>query len=179
MTEGASQEDDSLELESRREIYQAVRDTPGIHFRELLRDTEYAQGTLQYHLRWLVDEALLERSEDGEFTRYYPSKKFEPADKAVMDALRREYSRRIIAHLATAGPLSTSELADRLEKSASTTSWHLSRLTGAGVVAKERDGRSVLYSLTDRSRVMRLYTVYQKSFTDRLLDNLLGLWEDY
>ena len=179
MTEGTPTGDDAFELESRRVIYQTIRSTPGIHFRELLRRTEYAQGTLQYHLKWMVNEGLIERSEDGEFARYYPSGEFEIEDKAVMDALRREYSRRIIAHLAADGPLSTSELAERLGKSASTVSWHLSRLADTGVVTKEREGRTVYYSLTDPHRVVRLFTVHQKSFTDRLLDRLIGLWEEY
>lgn len=166
------------ELESRRAIYRSVRASPGVHFRGLLRELDYAQGTLQYHLRWLVDEGLVEAVDDGEYTRYYPSE-FEPEDWAVMNALRREYSRRIVAILAAEGPQTTNGLAERLGKAQSTISWHLSRLHDAGVVTKSRVGQSVEYDLEDRDRVMRLYTVHQRSFTDRLVDNVLGIWDDY
>lgn len=166
-------------LDSRREIFDAIRATPGIHFRALHRRLPYAQGTLQYHLRHLDRQDLVDEENDGEFTRYYAAETFEPADKAVMNALRREYSRRIVAHLAADGSLTTSALADRLDKSPSTVSWHLSRLREAGLVTSERDGRSVPYRLTDPERVTRLYTIHRKSFTDRLVDRLLDIWDEY
>ncbi|MFB6165608.1 MAG: winged helix-turn-helix transcriptional regulator [Haloarculaceae archaeon] len=166
-------------LPSRREIYQAVRDAPGTHFSALADRLEYASGTLQYHLAWLVEEGLLERADDGEYTRYYPTGEFDDADRAAMAALRRKYSRRIIAHLAADGPATTSELAERLEKAPSTVSWHLSRLEEAGIVDRERDGRAVEYALVDRDRIVRLYVAYRGSFTDRLVDGLLGIWDGY
>jgi len=171
--------DPDIELESRRAIYQEVADTPGIHFRALLDELDYAQGTLQYQLRWLADEGLIDVSEDGKYTRYYPASAFDGADQAVMNALRREYSRRILAHLLVDGPLSTTDLSDRLEKAQSTVSWHLSKLADAGLVAKERDGQRVLYRVSDPDRVRHLYTIHRQSFTDRIVDRLLGLWGSY
>lgn len=168
-----------IELESRRAIYQWVADNPGVHFRALLDELGYAQGTLQYHLRWLAEEGLVDVSDDGKFTRYYPAAEFDETDRLVMNALRREYSRRILAHLLADGPLSTSDLAERLEKANSTVSWHLSNLADAGLVSKERDGRRVVYSVVDPDRVSRLYAVHRRSFTDRVVDRLLGLWESY
>ena len=168
-----------LELDSRRAIYQRIADTPGIHFRALLEELDYAQGTLQYQLRWLADEGLIEASDDGKYTRYYPEADFDEADQTVMNALRREYSRRILAHLLADGPLSTNELSDRIGKADSTVSWHLSNLADADLVTKDRDGRSVVYRVSDPDRVAYLYTVHRQSFTDRVVDRLLGLWESY
>jgi len=168
-----------IELESRREIYQRVVDAPGTHFRALFDDLEYAKGTLQYHLHQLADEDLIEVSDDGQYTRYYPAADFDDADQRVMNALRREYSRRILARLLAEGALSTTELSERLGKSQSTVSWHLSNLTDAGLLEKARDGRSVIYEVTDPDHVRYLYTVYQRSFADRVVDRLLGLWDKY
>jgi predicted transcriptional regulator len=168
-----------LELESRRAIYQEIAATPGSHFRALLDELDYAQGTLQYQLRWLADEGLIDVSEDGKYTRYYPAAEFDDADRTVMNALRREYSRRILAHLLVDGPLSTTELSDRLEKAQSTVSWHLAKLADAGLVTKERDGQRVLYRVSDSDRVRYLYTIHRQSFTDRIVDRLLGLWDSY
>ncbi|MFB6154868.1 MAG: winged helix-turn-helix transcriptional regulator [Haloferacaceae archaeon] len=170
---------DDLELESRRQIFQYVLDNPGIHFRGLVEAFDYAQGTLQYHVRWLVDEGLLESSEDGSYTRYYPAESFDEGDQTVMNALRRTISRRIVAYLAAEGPLTTTDLSDRLDRSRSTVSWHLSKLSEANLVEKERDGRRVLYHLTDAERVTYLYTVHRQTFTDRLVDRLFDLWDAY
>lgn len=171
--------DPELDLESRRAIYQHVASNPGLHFRALLDALDYAQGTVQYHLRWLEEQGLIEESHDGKYTRYYPADSFDDVDQAVMNALRREYARRIIAHLVADGPLSTTELSDRLEKSPSTVSWHLSKLEEAGLVTKERHGRRVEYELTDPDRVKYLYTVHRKTFTDRVVDRLFDLWDSY
>ncbi|MFB6121475.1 MAG: winged helix-turn-helix transcriptional regulator, partial [Halobacteriaceae archaeon] len=118
-------------------------------------------------------------SDDGKYTRYYPAADFDEADQTVMNALRREYSRRILAHLLSDGPLSTTELSDRLDKAQSTVSWHLSKLADADLVTKERDGRSVVYEVTNPDRVTYLYTIHRQSFTDRVVDRLLGLWDGY
>lgn len=174
-----SDPDPDIDLESRRAIYQRVATTPGTHFRALLDELDYAQGTLQYQLRWLADEGLIEAAEDGKYTRYYPAADFDDADRTVMNALRRKYSRRILAHLLTDGPLSTTDLSGRLDKARSTVSWHLSNLADAGLVTKERDGQRVLYRLRDPDRVKYLYTVHRQSFTDRIVDRLLGLWDGY
>jgi len=179
MTGANPGDEPELDLQSRRTIYQYVRDNPGSHFRALLEDLEYAQGTLQYHLRWLEDQGLLEESDDGKFTRYYPAEEFDEVDQAVMNALRREYARRIVAHLAVEGALSTADLSDRLERSPSTVSWHLSKLEDADLVTKERQGRSVEYELRDPERVQYLYTVHRRTFTDRVVDRLFNLWDSY
>lgn len=170
---------EDLELESRRDIYQFVAANPGSHFRAVVDALEYAQGTVQYHLQWLEREGLVETSEDGKFTRYYPAESFDEMDRAVMNAFRREYARRIVAHLAADGPLTTAALSDRLEKSASTVSWHLSKLHDAGLVTKERQGRTVEYELTDPERVTYLYTIHRKTFMDRVVDRLFDLWDSY
>ena len=168
-----------LDLASRRAIYQHVAENPGVNFRALLDALDYAQGTVQYQLRWLADEGLIEVADDGQYTRYYPAAEFDAADQRVMNALRREYSRRILAHLLTDGPLSTTDLSDRLDKAKSTVSWHLSNLAEADLVTKERDGRAVVYEVSDPDRVTYLYTIHRQSFTDRVVDRLLGLWEGY
>lgn len=170
---------EDLELPTRRTIYQHVADTPGIHFRALFDELDIAKGTLQYHLHWLDDEELVEVRDSGEYTRYYPAGSFDEDDQAVLDALRRTIARRILAYLVSEGPLTTTELTDRIEKSQSTISWHLSNLTEADLVEKERDGRSVYYEVIDADQVQYLYTVYRGSFTDRLVDRLFDLWESY
>lgn len=55
----------TLELQSRREIYQAIEDAPGVYGRVLLDRLDYAKGTLQYHLDWLDDAGLIQVADDA------------------------------------------------------------------------------------------------------------------
>lgn len=168
-----------LELASRRELFQYVSSNPGVHFRAIVDEFEYAKGTVQYHLRWLTEHELVTASDDGKYTRYYSAADFDETDRIVMNALRRKYSRRVLAHLLVDGPLSTTVLSDRLDKATSTVSWHLSTLSDADLVSKERDGRRVVYDVTDPDHVTSLYVAHQRTITDRVVDNLLGLWDAY
>lgn len=168
-----------LDLETRREIYREIDDNPGIHFRGLFDEVSLAKGTLQYHLHWLEDEGLVESSDDGQFTRYYAAETFEEADQRVLNALRRKIARHVLTLLLVEDGLSTAELSDRLEKSRSTISWHLSKLDDTDLVEKRREGRRVIYELSDPERVRHLYTIYRRSFTDRMVDRMLDLWEGY
>lgn len=162
------------ELETRRRIHGLVQQHPGLHFRDLVSRLDLAQGTVQYHLGVLVREGLLTVSEDRGFTRYYAGGRVRPEDRPILDALRRQYARCIVAHLVEKD-LSTQELSTLLGKAPSTVSWHLARLTEAGVVEKERQGQTVLYRLARPGRVVYLYTVYRASLMDRLVDGLLGV----
>lgn len=167
------------DVASRRRIFQTIQEHPGLHFKDLLARVGLAQGTVQYHLQHLMDEGLITVSHDRGFTRYYAEGRLRAEDRPLMDALRREYGRRILAHLAAEGPLTTMALASRLGKASSTVSWHLARLAEAGLVDRRREGQEVYYALADRDRVIYLYTVFRGSLMDRLVDRLLGLWEGY
>lgn len=167
------------ELESRRVIHRTIQEHPGLHFRELLSRVSLAQGTLQYHLQRLQSDGLVAVSLDRGFTRYYTTTRLRPEDRPMIDALRREYGRRILAHLAAEGPLTTQALSERLGKTPSTISWHITRLLDAGLLTRTRVAQEVRYGLADRERILYLYTTFQQSFTDRLVDRLLGLWDAY
>lgn len=169
----------SPDLGSRRRIYQIIHDHPGLHFRELLARCRLAQGTLQYHLPRMAQDGLIAVSNDGGFTRYYATGRLRLEDRPIIDALRREYGRRILATLVAEGALPTHALAQRLGRTSSTVSWHLARLSEAGLVLRRREGQEVLYEIADAARVIHLYTLYRASFTDRLVDSLLGLWDSY
>jgi len=172
-------DESDLESVSRRAIYQHIATHPGLHFRELEAELAYAKGTLQYQLRWLDEEGIVEVRDDGKYTRYYPAAEYDEIEQTVIDALRRKYSRRILAHLLSEEALSTTELSERIDKAPSTISWHLSKLADADLISKRQEGRSVVYEVNDPTRVKYLYTVHQKSFTDRVVDEILDLWESY
>ena len=59
-----------------------------------------------------------------------------------------EPTRTQIVRVLSAGPLSAGDLASILDRSKSATSQHLRVLREAGIVSAERDGRTVIYSLT-------------------------------
>ncbi len=53
-----TKEDKALELEARRTIYEFVVSSPGTHLREIQRQIDLPLGTVEYHLKYLVDKEM-------------------------------------------------------------------------------------------------------------------------
>jgi DNA-binding transcriptional ArsR family regulator len=87
-------------------------------------------------------------------TIFYPARGiaalWEPATASGLPGLERLLG-ATRAHLLVAleRPAATIELAERLRRSAPAISQHLGTLREAGLVAGQRDGRQVVYALTD------------------------------
>ncbi len=89
-----------LELETRKELYELIRDSPGIHLRELERRLDLVVGSLQYHLHYLEKNNLISRFKDEEYVRYFVSKKIpEKHEREIIYFLRRKGSRHILINL--------------------------------------------------------------------------------
>ena len=86
--------------------------------------------------------------------------------KAFHRALGDVTRLRAVQILATDGALSVSELVRRLKVSQPLMSWHLRRLTRAGIVRTERVGREVRCSF-DRERFVELQERSYRTLVNR------------
>jgi len=167
-----------IELEARRRIYRAIKRSPGIHFRELLKRLGIVVGELQYHLDWLVRKGIIRMERDEGFTRYFP-KDFvlDEQDREIMRHLWRRTTRKIIIWLLQ-NPCSTlTEISKAINRSPSTTSWHLDKLVRAGLVVRRKE-RTTFFTIREPERVVRLLILYRESFLDRIVDSFIEVWEE-
>ena len=81
--------DKALELEARREIFEAISSFPGIHFREILRRVHLPHSSVSYHLRYLMKESIITEVEDGGLKRYYIRGKVDHTVKTILSILRK------------------------------------------------------------------------------------------
>lgn len=132
------EDDELLEQETRRTVFEAVRDDPGIHLRELGRWVGgYTKAV--YHVSALEDANLLERRRDGHCVRLYP------AGEEQLDGRRR--LRDDLRALVRERPgINQSEAARELGCTPQVVSHHARRLERAGVVERvSRSGAQELY----------------------------------
>lgn len=165
--------------EVRQRVYDIVRRYPGIHLREIERQTEVSAPLAQYHLRKLVEEGFVEVHEQGGYARHYPTAKGKaarvtPEDLPLVGVLREEVPLHIVLLLLDRGPLTHTALVADLGIAKSTASYHLAKLAEAGVV--ERIPSQHAIRLVDRERMYRLLLAYRP--TPGLLDAFSDLWED-
>jgi len=88
-----------LKNEKRHNIYNFILRNPGLHLRELSRNLKIPIATLNYHLRYLEKQGLIEKKSTGRFSRYYTVNQISKIDKKILGVLRRKLPRDIILYV--------------------------------------------------------------------------------
>ena len=169
-------QDDPLELETRRRIYQYLQKSPGSHMREIGREVEIPMGTLEYHLHYLVKANLLTTRQDARYTRYFPTGELSRREKDVLAVLRQKVPRQVAAHLLLQPGASHGQLLTHFALSASTLSFHLKKLVTAGIVSQEKSGRENLYRVLEPELVAKVLIQHRASFFDDVVDRFADVW---
>ncbi|MDQ2049441.1 ArsR family transcriptional regulator [Natronolimnohabitans sp. A-GB9] len=160
---------------TRDQIRAHVQSNAGIHFNELVRESEFAPGQIQYHIRRLIDAGDLVREECYGQTHYYPPQ-YDEWERAALALFRRETVREIVVHLIEHEPCRPGTVADDLGIARSTLEYHLDHLVEHDIVTKEYDRRNrVTLSLSDPDRTAPLLSEVTPTVPDRLVDRFTRL----
>ncbi|EJN60843.1 winged helix-turn-helix transcriptional regulator [Halogranum rubrum] len=135
----------TLENETRSELYETVRESPGSYLSELATELDVSVSTVRYHARILKNNRIVAVAETAGKHRLYP---VGGTDPVLLAALDEKSTARILHAVERLGPVTVSSLATDLDLADSTVSYHLNRLHDAGLVTRERVGRTVLTELT-------------------------------
>jgi len=164
---------------TRTAILQAIKLFPGIHFRALQRMLGIANGSLQYHLDVLEDQGLVRRFKGYGYTRFYPLECRDINPKA-MSVVTHPTVERILDILLQRKEITLKEVSEMLGISTSTALWHLRRLENAGVVTKDKNGktqgRKHVYKLRNEKEVETMLKNRRLSLLDKLSNNWIELW---
>ena len=167
-----------FELETRKRVYDQIRKSPGIHFRELERRLELVVGSLQYHIHYLEKKNLIRAQTDGDYVRYFArDMSLNEIDRKILSLLRRSGCRHILIQLLNNPDLNNKQLSQALGLSASTISWNLNILIEAGIIERKKIGRTSNFIIVDPSAVCKLLICYKESFLDALVDGFIEMWE--
>jgi len=136
----------------RNRIYMFIRDHPGIHFRELERQTGINRGTLAYHLEMLGQTGRILAMPCSGYTRYFENGgKFSDREQQILSSYSNDRQRAILL-LLLESPRTPSELKENLHVSGPSVSWHMKRLCRDGMVMVRQEGRSGRYMLDPEVR---------------------------
>lgn len=173
---------DTLDQDVRRDLYEHVREYPGLHLSEIARQTDLTTNHAKYHLRVLEQRDLVTSIREDGYWRFFPKENGTPIaqetvdrdDKEILSLLRRPVPFQITMVILDEGQGYNEQFAEVADVSPSTTHYHLKKMEEAGVVEKERDGRSVVYELTEPDRMRRLVAEYEPP--DALVEGFLEAW---
>lgn len=177
MNSGTNTRNNVLELESRKKIYEIVRQYAGSHMREIQRISGMPFGMVSYHLSFLGKHNLIREEKDGNYVRYYPAS-LEKCDEKLLGLLRQRSVRTILLYIMGNEGCSHQQISEGVRLSPSTITWHLKKLTDHGIVRAEKRIKEKAYFLAvPEERIVNLLICYRESFIDTLVDGFLDLWE--
>jgi predicted transcriptional regulator len=167
---------DALELDSRRRIYEQIESVPGIHFRELARRLNIPTGVIEYHLRYLETHELIVSRQEGRYKRFFIIGKMGSRDKTLLALLRQQMPRRILMHLLLNPKTSHKKLRKEFKISASTLSFHLSKLLDAELITQIKVGRKFQYKVIEQDLVAKALIRFKEGFIDEVVDDFAKTW---
>lgn len=154
----------------RSAIHSAVKNRPGVHFRQLQRNIDCSVSTLNYHLS--RSDSVKDVKIRG-YRRLFPVEV--PQEHYSALAALNHKSRGEMVQAIDASPGITSiEVAETVGLAGSTVSAHLKVLVGAELVDCTRAGRKKHYRSTET--VSRVVADYAAKILDRSTDNFIGMW---
>ncbi len=165
---------DPLELENRKRIFECIRGSPGLHFREIQRRTTLPIGVLEYHLNYLVDRSIISLDKRESFSRYYPGVQMGQDKQRILSSLRQEIPRGVILFLLSNPGSTHGDVLKNFTISGGTLSYHIKKLVSKGVVRLDKVGRESRLTVIDPDKVADLLIVYRRTFLDKLVDEFVA-----
>lgn len=152
----------------KQEILQTVEQNPGMHFREIQRQTGCSSTTLNHHLNSLN---LKERKIHG-YRRFYPENISEDLE-VPLAALNHEV-RGLMLYKMQQG-IRQKELSEEIGKSKSTVSTHLKVMKEDGLIEEKTEGRSkILYPSRDALKALNSYA---SQMLDDTSESFIEMWQ--
>ena len=176
-----------LEFKTRKKIFDIILKYPGLHLRELIRFSNLSEGTLRYHLKYLLKNGIILEKSNDNFVRYYIKDNIGVEDKKILHFLRQNIPRSIILYLLANAFVSQIELSKDIGKHPTTIEFHLQKLIDAniieeaplceeGVLTSYKKLKLVIRKPVGKEKIYRLknpYEVYDifVKYKSKLLDN--------
>jgi predicted transcriptional regulator len=154
-----------LNQPTRLEIYNFIKNNPGVHFRGVCNSMDLPVGVVQYHLGVLENAGLVRVYDDGQLKRYFESNTYTAKEVKLISLLRHETTGKILADLSQNTFVLHKDLARNLGVSPQALSWQMNQLKKTGLIETAKEGINVKYSLNgeNASEIRLLLNVVGKS----------------
>jgi len=139
---------------TRTQIYNFVKDNPGLQFRGICTSLSLPVGLAQYHLGVLVKAGLVSFVRDGRYKRYFLSKKFSKKEMMMISLMRHKTVKKILEALLNKKQVSHGELAYEVSITSQALTWQMKSLKKTEFVLQANEGLRTIYSLDEASLPM-------------------------
>lgn len=172
------EKDELLELDTRRDIFEHIKEYPGSYLRKMQDELDLSTGQLEYHLNHLNKKGLVSREEVGNKKRYFVNEDVDYPDREILSFLRQKVPRKVLLRLTEEGEMGFSSLQECVDISKSTLSFHLKKLKENDIIEARKEGRRKIYSCVDREKIAQVLITYKSSFIDEAVDSFVDTWTE-
>ena len=167
----------TLELETRRKIYNHILKHPGLHERKIARQLKLPLSTLDYHLYYLLKKNIITTRSDGHYKQYFAIGKINAKDKRFLPLVRQKVCRKIIIFLLLENNSNHKAIRNHLNLAASTTSFHLNKLIKRELIEYKQIGRETRFFIKEPEYISELIIRYKKSILSEAYGRFLKYLE--
>jgi predicted transcriptional regulator len=180
-------QDKLLELETRRELYELIQRNPGLHMRELSRQSGLLPSLVEYHLRHLIKFDLVLSVKEQGYTRFYASSEndgetlsqvINGRQKKVLHLVRQEVALSIILIILEKTSIKHKDILDEVNVSGSTLSYYLKKLVEAEILIHIRTGVEKGYRIKDKEELIKIL-IMGRIKAPSLVDGFINTWDDF
>jgi predicted transcriptional regulator len=133
--------EDVLENENRSMLIDLVLADPGIHFNELLRETDLSAGNLAWHLDILETYKVIGKKRVGRYLVYFPYYQKNPISNIDLKLQKSELTLKILEMIEENPGTYNNEIAKILNVDHKTVSYHINKLKDLQLIESEKSGR--------------------------------------
>ena len=155
-------------------IISNIKNSPGIRFRELMKQVGITNGVMSHYLRKLEQNESIRIERTPGVTRLYSSDLSEDEAKLVK-RLRQETPKKILVALIENDQLTFKELVSKIAKSPSTTSFYLTQLIEDHIISTTKSNSVKKYFNTEKKRIANIIDEYHPDIIEQSSDNLADI----
>jgi predicted transcriptional regulator len=141
--------EDVLDNERRNKILDLLIAQPGIHFKELMRQTDIGASNLAWHLDVLETYKIIHKQRVGHFLIYYPYLDKNPFAAIDPKIAKSKTTLEIFQLVADNPGMYQNEIARRMGLDHKTVWYHLDKLVTAVLISSRKDGRRTRFYPVD------------------------------
>lgn len=142
--------DGVLEQPTRGAIYSKINDSPGVGLEALASDADVTKSTVRYHVDVLAAAGLINTATVAGTLRVATA----DIDVERAGLVRADATGPILDAVESREPASVTTVAEATDRAPSTVSHHLTTLEERGLIDRERDGESVVTTLTPETKTV-------------------------
>lgn len=176
-----------LDLETRRKIYELIVGNPGLHMREISRQSGLLPSLVEYHLRYLIKNELVYTVKEQNSVRYYDSKEPENGfdksslntrQKKILHLLRKKIPMTIVLLILEKGMAKHKDIFYHLNITPSKISYYLKKLVQYEVLVNVRTGHDKGYWIRDKEELLKIL-VRGHINPPTQVDGFIKTWEEF